>query len=47
MNLPGWRWHALKGPLAGHCAVWVYENWRLTFTFVGEDAEPVDYQDYH
>lgn len=47
MDRPGWRFHALKGRLAGHYAVWVDENWRLTFIFVGEDAELVDYQDYH
>lgn len=47
MGLPGWRLHALKGDLAGHWAVWVDENWRLTFRFAGTDAEVVDYQDYH
>ena len=48
MNLPGWKWHALKhGNLAGHWAVWVDENYRLTFTFDGTDAVLVDYQDYH
>jgi toxin HigB-1 len=47
MNLPGWRFHALKGDLAGHWAVWVDENWRLTFTFEGDDAVFVDYRDYH
>lgn len=47
MDLPSWKWHALKGKLAGHWAVWVDENWRLTFTFEGEDAVLVDYQDYH
>lgn len=47
MDLPGWRPHALKGELAGHWAVWVDENWRLTFRFVGADAEIVDYQHYH
>ena len=48
MNLPGWRWHPLKhGYLAGHWAVWVDENYRLTFTFEGTDAVLVDYQDYH
>lgn len=47
MNLPGWRWHALTGTLRGHWAVWVDENWRLTFTFDGSDAVLVDYQDYH
>ena len=47
MALPGWRLHPLKGELAGHWAVWVDENWRLTFRFVGADAEVLDYQDYH
>jgi toxin HigB-1 len=47
MNLPGWKLHPLKGALAGHWAVWVDENWRLTFRFDGTDAELVDYQDYH
>ena len=47
MNLPGWKLHPLKGALSGHWSVWVSGNWRLTFTFVGEDAELVDYQDYH
>jgi proteic killer suppression protein len=47
MNLPGWRWHPLTGPLAGHWAVWVDKNWRLTFSFEGTDAVLVDYRDYH
>ena len=47
MNLPGWRFHALKGDLDGHYAVRVDENWRLTFKFNGAHAELVDYQDYH
>ena len=47
MNRPGWDWHPLKGNLAGHWAVSVSGNWRLTFTFEGEDAVLVDYQDYH
>jgi len=47
MNLPGWRWHPLKGLMAGHWAVWVDENWRLTFAFDGKDAILVDYRDYH
>lgn len=47
MNVPGWAWHALRGNLAGHWAVSVSGNWRLTFTFEGEDAILVDYQDYH
>jgi len=47
MNVPAWRLHALQGDLAGHWSVWVSGNWRLTFTFEGEDAKLVDYQDYH
>jgi proteic killer suppression protein len=47
MAVPGWKLHPLKGDLAGHWAVTVNGNWRLTFRFVGADAELVDYQDYH
>jgi len=47
MDRPGWRLHPLKGDLAGEWAVWVDENWRLTFRFEGADADVVDYQDYH
>lgn len=47
MNVPGWRLHPLAGDLAGHYAVTVNGNWRLTFRFEGEDAVLVDYQDYH
>ncbi len=44
MSLPGWRFHPLEG---GGYAVWVDENFRLTFKFEGADAILVDYQDYH
>lgn len=47
MNLPGWKFHSLGGSLAGHYAVTVNKNWRLTFAFEGEDAVLVDYRDYH
>ena len=47
MKFPGWQFHALSGYLTGHWAVSVSGNWRLTFTFEGEDAVLVDYQDYH
>ncbi len=47
MDLPGWRLHSLKGALQGYWAVWVDENWRLTFRFHGADVELIDYQDYH
>lgn len=47
MYLPGWRFHLLSHDLNHHYAIWVDQNWRLTFTFEGEDAQLVDYQDYH
>lgn len=47
MDMPGWRLHAMTGDMAGHWSVWVNGNWRLTFRFNGDDAEIVDYQDYH
>lgn len=46
MNAPGNNLHALHGDLAQHWAVSVSGNWRLTFTFDGEDAVEVNYQDY-
>ncbi|MDP2008457.1 MAG: type II toxin-antitoxin system RelE/ParE family toxin [Rubrivivax sp.] len=47
MNVPGWKLHPLKGDMAGHWAVWVSGNWRMTFKFDGADASVVNYQDYH
>ena len=44
MNIPGWKLHLLS---TGLWSVWVNGNWRMTFTFEGEDAILVDYQDYH
>lgn len=47
MNLPGLRLHELKGSRAGTWAVDVSGNWRVTFKFSGNDAEAVNYEDYH
>ena len=47
MDVPGWDFHPLKADMADHFAVSVNGNWRLTFSFDGEDAILVDYQDYH
>jgi proteic killer suppression protein len=47
MNAPGWRLHSLHGDLEGHWSVDVSGNWRLTFTFEGENAVLVDHHDYH
>jgi proteic killer suppression protein len=47
MNLPGLDLHPLKGDRKGTWGVKVSGNWRITFTFVGKDADGVDYEDYH
>jgi proteic killer suppression protein len=47
MNLPGLAPHQLKGNRKGTWAVKVSGNWRVTFVFVGKDADVVDYEDYH
>ncbi|MDR3158747.1 MAG: type II toxin-antitoxin system RelE/ParE family toxin [Zoogloeaceae bacterium] len=47
MDLPGYRFHALKGDRRGDYAVSVSANWRLTFRFDDEDATNVDLEDYH
>ena len=44
---PSWRVHGLSGDRAGFYAVTVQANWRLTFRFVGEDVELLDYLGYH
>ena len=47
LGLPGLRLHPLRGDRKGTWSVWVSGNWRVTFKFVGKDAEVVDYEDYH
>jgi proteic killer suppression protein len=47
MNLPGYRFHELKGERRGTYSVTASGNWRLTFTFTGTDAFDVDLEDYH
>ncbi len=47
LNQPGYKLHPLKGELRGHWSIWINGNWRVTFRFVGNDVELVDYQDYH
>ena len=47
MNLPGLRLHELSGNRAATWAVDVSGNWRVTFNFPGNDAEAVNYEDYH
>ena len=47
MDLPGLRFHRLKGSRQNYFSVTVRANWRLIFQFDGEDALLVDYIDYH
>ena len=47
LSIPSFRTHQLKGNLAGYWSIWVNGNWRVTFRFVENDVELVDYQDYH
>jgi len=47
MALPGLGLHPLKNNRKGTWAVSVSGNWRVTFKFVGKEAESVHYEDYH
>jgi proteic killer suppression protein len=47
MNMPGLRFHPLKGRNKGRYAVDASGNWRVTFAWDGEDAVAVDLEDYH
>ena len=47
MNLPGLKLHRLKGIRGDTWAVSVSGNWRVTFSFVKNDATDVNYEDYH
>jgi toxin HigB-1 len=47
LSRPSWRVDGLSGDRDGFYALTVQANWRLTFRFVGEDVELLDYLDYH
>lgn len=47
MRLPGLALHPLKVNRKDTWAVSVSGRWRITFRFVGKDANDVDYEDYH
>ena len=47
MDLPGYKFHALKGDRKGEFAVSVSGNWRIVFEFDGQDAINVNLEDYH
>lgn len=47
MNLPGYKFHELKGKRKGVYSVSVSGNWRITFRFDGDNVIEVDLGDYH
>jgi proteic killer suppression protein len=47
LNLPGYRFHQLKGEYRGFYSVSVTGNNRIIFRFVDGNAVDVDYLDYH
>jgi proteic killer suppression protein len=47
MNLPGYKFHELKGKRKGVYSVSVTGNWRITFRFDGDNVIEVDLEDYH
>lgn len=47
MDLPGYKFHRLKGGRCETYAVTVSGNWRLTFRFEDGEAVQVNLEDYH
>ncbi|MBX3570349.1 MAG: type II toxin-antitoxin system RelE/ParE family toxin [Rhizobiaceae bacterium] len=47
MNIPQLKLHKLSGEVPARWSVRVNGNWRITFSFDGEDVIAVDYEDYH
>ena len=46
INLPGYKFHELKGKRKGVYSVSVSGNWRITFRFDGDNVIEVDLEDY-
>ena len=47
LNIPGLHFHKLSGGESVRWSLRVSANRRITFSFEGEDAIEVDYEDYH
>jgi len=47
MNIPGLRFHPLRGRDKGRYAIDASANWRITFAWSDKDATEVDLEDYH
>jgi proteic killer suppression protein len=46
MNIPGYRFHELKGDRSSTYSITVSGNWRITFRFDDGDAYVLDHEDY-
>lgn len=46
MNVTGYKFHGLHAK-PRRWSVWVSGNYRITFGWSGENAEDVDFEDYH
>ena len=46
MDIPGWRYHPLTGPMKGRHAVTVNGPWRITWAW-NDGAVDVDLEQYH
>ena len=47
MDLPGYKFHSLKGARKQEYAVTISGNLRITFEFDAQDASCVNLEDYH
>lgn len=47
LDIPGLKFHSLKGDRADEYAVSISRNWRVTFGWSGQDAINVNMEDYH
>jgi hypothetical protein len=47
LSAPGLRMHLLEPKKEGRYAVWVDENYRVTYKFEGTNVTGVDYEDCH
>ena len=47
MRVPGYKFHELVGDREGTYSIKVTGNYRITFSFIGENVANVNYEDYH
>jgi proteic killer suppression protein len=47
LDVPGFRFHSLKGYMPRRYSMRVDANWRLTFAWLDRAALAIDLEDYH